>query len=570
MQQQQQQPDPFAQQYGGGGGAARPSASRGNNGVGVYATGGAAGYSEQQSSSNRRFNLPGGSDVLGDQQQQMHMHGGGGMGGGDLMGNISQRSHHSQQQQGYRGDPQSNSPGNPNAMSRAHYGGGGGGEQLSPTNYDHRMSLGFYPMSGGSAASPNFATMGDPMDFSGRGLPSAAPPALPGGSATQADREEELLLNLLIARRQRGRMTGDGRGGRSQASLADDLMRLRQSRAASASGQQRSGSIPQMPGMPPLYTDSMPSGSVIPPNMYPGSTMDAYHRGASMKAEAALPPHHQMRQAEVSERIDRSPGRFQMTDARMSEMREMSERAAGFKRGMGSMGMGSGMGMSMGMGMPMGYDNSGFNYPLSLEEMAPPAKKKRTHKKKPADMVRMLLGEIVGVFAIVNALVSLILSFQPRRPLSAYNLFFSEERERILKEIEVTEGKSEGGGDAEEKTAELNEDVAKDSDEEKPKALLRPIIPSQKKRRPHRKTHGKISFQQLARMVGERWKSLSEDKRTYYQDLAQEDMKRQKLAMEEYYAKQNDAKLKSGDTINPSVDEASDLQGPSYAGGAVV
>lgn len=67
---------------------------------------------------------------------------------------------------------------------------------------------------------------------------------------------------------------------------------------------------------------------------------------------------------------------------------------------------------------------------------------------------------------------------------------------------------------------------------------MRPLIPNQKKRRPHRKTHGKISFQQLARMVGERWKALPEDRRKYYQELAQEDMKRQKKAMEEYYAKQ--------------------------------
>jgi hypothetical protein len=117
---------------------------------------------------------------------------------------------------------------------------------------------------------------------------------------------------------------------------------------------------------------------------------------------------------------------------------------------------------------------------------------------------------------------------QPRRPLSAYNLFFSEERERILKEIEKKESK-DGEPPAEEQV----------EDEEKPKALLRPLIPAEKKRRPHRKTHGKISFQELARMVGERWKNLPDDERKYYQDLAQEDMKRQKVAMEEYYAKQN-------------------------------
>ena len=122
------------------------------------------------------------------------------------------------------------------------------------------------------------------------------------------------------------------------------------------------------------------------------------------------------------------------------------------------------------------------------------------HKKKPADM--------------------------PRRPLSAYNLFFSEERERILKEIE---GKSN----------EDDPDKKEGEDEPKPKALLRPLLPSEKKRRPHRKTHGKISFQELATKVGQRWKALPDDRRKYYQDLAQEDMKRQKKAMEEYYQKRS-------------------------------
>ncbi|EEC48707.1 predicted protein, partial [Phaeodactylum tricornutum CCAP 1055/1] len=86
------------------------------------------------------------------------------------------------------------------------------------------------------------------------------------------------------------------------------------------------------------------------------------------------------------------------------------------------------------------------------------------------------------------------------------------------------------------KEANKEEEPKADEPLSKPKALMRPMIPAQKKRRPHRKTHGKISFQHLARMVGERWKSLDEDRRKYYQELAQEDMKRQKAAMEAYYA----------------------------------
>ena len=136
--------------------------------------------------------------------------------------------------------------------------------------------------------------------------------------------------------------------------------------------------------------------------------------------------------------------------------------------------------------------------------------------------------------------------------MSAYNLFFSEERERILKEIAKKEGTNDIEGEREEGdkgAAGEDADHEKDGeDEEKPKALLRHLIPAEKKRRPHRKTHGKISFQELARMVGERWKSLPDDERKYYQDLAQQDMKRQKVAMEEYYAKQNSGAYNPGDT----------------------
>ena len=110
-------------------------------------------------------------------------------------------------------------------------------------------------------------------------------------------------------------------------------------------------------------------------------------------------------------------------------------------------------------------------------------------------------------------------SDMPRRALSAYNIFFSEQRQKILKELD---------GGEEEESKDQEEDK-----KERPSVLDRTFFPVRKKRA-HRKVHGKIGLVSLARTVSQRWKELPDKERKYFQDLAEQDRERHKLAMIEY------------------------------------
>mmetsp|Transcript_12506 Transcript_12506/g.29837 ORF Transcript_12506/g.29837 Transcript_12506/m.29837 type:complete len:460 (-) Transcript_12506:205-1584(-) len=91
---------------------------------------------------------------------------------------------------------------------------------------------------------------------------------------------------------------------------------------------------------------------------------------------------------------------------------------------------------------------------------------------------------------------------RPKRPLSAYNIFFKEERARILEEVAASNGED---------------------------------------------PQGKIGFQNLAKLIGKRWQELPANEMVYYKKKAETDMVRYKEEMVVYVAAQR-AQDGDGDT----------------------
>ena len=157
----------------------------------------------------------------------------------------------------------------------------------------------------------------------------------------------------------------------------------------------------------------------------------------------------------------------------------------------------------------------------------------------------------------------------PVRPLSAYNFFFSDERERILRDglegaggedgegkkgTGPSDGKQDSNADGQMKVDSKDKDPVKqeqqsgekdakrkvqkedkeDPEKKKRRLLNQHLTKDRTKRRPHRKTHGKIGFTNLSKLIGKRWRQLDDEKKQYYRDIAAMDMDRYQRSVAQY------------------------------------
>jgi hypothetical protein len=109
---------------------------------------------------------------------------------------------------------------------------------------------------------------------------------------------------------------------------------------------------------------------------------------------------------------------------------------------------------------------------------------------------------------------------KPKRPLSAYNFFFKEEREKILKVV---------AGD--ENDENLNKPDGVDYVDEVQLGKLK-------------KDGGKVSFEEMGKLIGMRWKSIQPDRLKRYAESAAEDTERYKKEMAAYNSRQ-EAKMRT-------------------------
>lgn len=131
---------------------------------------------------------------------------------------------------------------------------------------------------------------------------------------------------------------------------------------------------------------------------------------------------------------------------------------------------------------------------------------------------------------------------KPKRALSAYNIFFQKERKKLMDCNPATATGEVPSIHPSKKDATLDQSVL---------VTTEIVNINTKKKQPH----GKVSFETLAKIIGQRWKSLEELARKPYQDIADTDKKRYQAEVEIWKRQQSDDLTEKRKQLEDSVEE---------------
>lgn len=124
---------------------------------------------------------------------------------------------------------------------------------------------------------------------------------------------------------------------------------------------------------------------------------------------------------------------------------------------------------------------------------------------------------------------------KPMRPLTAYHIFFQIEREFIIQSM------PDAKGDALQRTSNLDERSTLENVPNRYKSIkLSPdwyLGPGKRPKRKHRKSHGKIGFMDLSRIIASRWAELEStdpEVKAFVQKIARQELNEYLADMKKY------------------------------------